>query len=177
MSRSLINPLRQSESVVADHVEITLGKRRGLLAQSIPAMLVFLSLSSITRAELTPEWVRRVPVGTSLTSGIAGIHVESDGVSYITGISGPSSNTDITTVSLAPDGSIRWSQTWGSPESGGDQARGITLSQSGILCVVGNTPGPDQFANLLILAYDADTGALLKTIRYRSGPGSSASSP
>ena len=55
MSRSLINPLRQSESAVADHVEITLGKRRGLLAQSIPAMLVFLSLSYITRAELTPE--------------------------------------------------------------------------------------------------------------------------
>ena len=57
MSRSLINPLRQSESAVADHVEITLGKRRGLLAQSIPAMLVFLTLSYITRAELTPEWV------------------------------------------------------------------------------------------------------------------------
>ena len=66
MSRSLITPLRQSESAVADHVEITLEKRRCLLAQSIPAMLVFLSLSYITRAELTPEWVRRVPVVTDL---------------------------------------------------------------------------------------------------------------
>jgi len=138
----------------------------------ILATLVFLSLPLVARAELAPEWVTRVPVGTSLTSGIAGIQVEPDGVSYITGISGPSSNTDITTVSMAPDGSIRWSQTWGSPNSGSDQARGIAVG-NGIVYVVGNTPGPDQFANVLILEYDADAGTLLKAIRYRSGPGNS----
>jgi hypothetical protein len=112
-------------------------------------------------------------VGTSLTAGIAGIYVEPDGVSYITGISGPSSATDITTVSIAPDGSVRWSETWGSPNFGADQARGITLGPNRTLYVVGNTPGPDQFANVLILAYDADTGTLLKATKYRSGPGTS----
>ena len=142
-----------------------------LLALAIVVAVTCLAAES--RAELTPEWVSRVPVGTALTAGIAGIHVDPDGVSYITGISGPSSNTDITTVSFAPDGSIRWSQTWDSGDSGADQARGITMGPNGVLYVVGNTPGPDDFANLLILAYDAASGALLNTIQYRSAPGRS----
>lgn len=137
------------------------------------AVLAGFCLAGEMRAELSPEWITRVPAGTSLTAGIAGIQVEADGVSYITGISGPSSNTDITTTSIAADGSIRWSQTWGSSGSGSDQARGIAIGPNGIIYVVGNTPGPDQFANVLILAYDADTGALLNAIRYRSGPGRS----
>lgn len=136
-------------------------------------VLVLTGLAGGLRAELSPEWVSRVPVGTALGAGPAGIHVDPDGVSYITGISGPSSNTDVTTVSFAPDGSVRWSQTFDSGNSGADQARGITMGPGGILYVVGNTPGPDAFANVLILAYDAATGALLNTIKYRSGPGRS----
>ena len=130
-------------------------------------------LSGTSNAQLTPEWVSRVPVGNSLSAGIAGTHVDPDGVSYITGTSGASPNTDITTVSFAPDGSTRWIQTWNSAGNGADQASGITKGANGVLYVVGNTPGPDQFANLLILAYDAATGALLNTIQYRSGPGRS----
>jgi len=114
--------------------------------------------------------VSRVPVGTSLSSGTAGIYVDPDGVSYITGTSG-SSNTDITTVSFAPDGSTRWTRTFGSPNSGADIASGITKGSNGILYVVGSTPGPNQFANLLILSYDAATGTLLNKIKYSSGPG------
>ena len=142
----------------------------GLIA--MVAGLALMSLSSQEgRAELSPEWVSRVPLGTSLTAGPAGIYVDPDGVSYITGISGPSSNADITTVSFAPDGSTRWSQTFNSGGSNADQVRGITKSVDGILYVVGNTPGPGSFANVLILGYDANTGALLKTIKYSTGPG------
>ena len=136
------------------------------------AGLAFAGLDTVEiRAELSPEWVSRVPVGTSLTSGPAGIYVDPDGVSYITGISGPSSNTDITTVSFAPDGSTRWSKTFNSGGMNADQVRGITKSAGGIVYVVGNTPGPGSFANVLILGYDANTGALLKTIKFSSGPG------
>jgi hypothetical protein len=130
-------------------------------------------LSGTSNAQLTPEWISRVPVGNSLSAGTAAIHVDPDGVSYITGISGPSPNTDITTASFAPDGSTRWMQTWNSPGNGADQASGITMGPNGVIYVVGNTPGPDNFANLLILAYDAATGALLNTIQFRSGPGRS----
>src|SRR5262245_17079952 len=141
---------------------------RWFLLATMPA---FVALASEMRAELSPEWVTRVPVGTSLTSGPAGIYVDPDGVSYIAGISGPSSNTDITTVSIAPDGSIRWSRTFNSGGTKADQARGITKSADGIVYVVGNTPGPGSFANVLILGYDASTGALLTTIKFSSGPG------
>jgi len=126
---------------------------------------------SVSEAELTPEWISRVPVGTSLSSGTAGIYVDPDGVSYITGTSGSSSNTDITTVSFAPDGSTRWTQTWGSPGSGADIASGLTKGSNGVLYVVGSTPGPNNFANLLILAYDAANGSLLNRIQFSSGPG------
>jgi hypothetical protein len=132
-------------------------------------------LSVTGEAQLAPEWISRVPVGSALTAGIVGMHIDPDGVSYITGISGPSPNTDITTVSLAPDGSTRWSQTWNSPGSGADQARGLTRGPGNLLYVVGNTPGPDFFANILVLAYDATNGTLLRTIRYSSGPGNSES--
>ena len=127
-------------------------------------------LSGTGNAQLAPEWISRVPVGTSLSAGTAGIYVDPDGVSYITGTSG-ASNTDITTVSFAPDGSTRWTQTWGSPNSGADIASGITKGSNGILYVVGSTPGANFFANVLILAYDAATGSLLKKIQYSSGPG------
>ena len=132
-------------------------------------------LSVTGEAQLAPEWISRVPVGSALTAGIVGMYIDPDGVSYITGISGPSPNTDITTVSLAPDGSTRWSQTWNSPGSGADQARGLTRGPGNLLYVVGNTPGPDFFANILVLAYDATNGTLLRTIRYSSGPGNSES--
>ena len=127
-------------------------------------------LSLTSEAQLTPEWISRVPVGTSFSAGTAGIQVDQNGVSYITGTSG-ASNADIKTVSFAPDGSTRWTQTWGSPGNGADQASGITKGSNGVLYVVGNTPGPNDFANLLILAYDAATGALLNKIQYSSGPG------
>jgi hypothetical protein len=150
MIRSLVNPLGQFRPAAARN----LGRRailgRANFASFILVTLVFSSLALVARAELSPEWVTRVPVGTSLTSGIAGIYVDPDGVSYITGISGPSSNTDVTTVSIAADGSTRWSQTYNSGGSNSDQARGITKSADGIVYVVGNTPGPGSFANVLI---------------------------
>lgn len=132
----------------------------------LPATIAALTLlAPVSEAEFAPEWVSRVPLGSSLSSTPAGIHVDPDGVSYVTGIFGGSNDTDIKTVSFAPDGTTRWSQTWSGPR-GGDQARGITKGPNGVLYVVGNTLNRNAFANVLVLAYDAETGALLKTIIY-----------
>lgn len=132
-------------------------------------------LPAAVQAQLSPLWVSRVPLGTSASSAPAGIFVDPDGVSYITGTSGAGTSTDITTVSFAADGTTRWSQTYNSGGSAADQARGITKSADGVLYVVGNTPGPQSFANVLVLAYDAATGALLRTIKYSTAPGISES--
>ena len=153
--------LRTLEKIVVSRV-------RGI---ALVVVVGLTGLSGTGEAQLTPEWISRVPVGNSLSSGTAGIYVDPDGVSYITGTSGASGNTDITTVSFAPDGSTRWTQTWGSPNSGADIASGITKGSNGILYVVGSTPGANFFANLLILTYDAATGSLLNKIQYSSGPG------
>lgn len=130
---------------------------------------------SAVQAQLAPAWVSRVALGTALTDGPAGIYVDPDGTSYITGTAGAGPNTDITTTSFAPDGTLRWSQTWNSAGSGADQASGITKGSNGVLYVVGNTPGPQSFANALVLAYDAANGTLLNTIQYSSGAGISES--
>ena len=50
--------------------------------------LAWSCLAATSPAQLSPEWVSRVPVGTSLSAGTAGIYVDPDGVSYITGTSG-----------------------------------------------------------------------------------------
>ena len=122
-------------------------------------------------AELTPEWLARLPVGSSLSAGMAGILVDAAGVSYITGISGPSSNTDITTAAYAPDGALLWSKTYNGPQNWHDQSRAITLGPGGVVYVTGNTPGPGSYARVLVLAYDAVTGTLLNSFEYTSGPG------
>ena len=148
--------------------EMVVSTVRGIVLVTVVGLT---GLSATSNAQLSPEWISRVPVGTSLSAGTAGIYVDPDGVSYITGTSGASSNTDITTVSFAPDGSTRWTQTFGSPNSGADIASAITKGSNGVLYVVGSTPGANNFSNVLILAYNAATGSLLHKIRYSSGPG------
>jgi len=143
----------------ATHVAIAVATLVGVAAGAAPA-------------DLAPEWVARLPVGASLTAGIAGIVVDAAGVSYVTGISGSSSNTDITTAAFRPDGSLLWSRTFNGRADWHDQARGIALGP-GVLYVTGNTPGPGSYANVLLLAYDTATGNLLNTVQYSSAPNTS----
>jgi len=133
---------------------------------------LFLLGTTLVRADFSPLWISRVPAGTSLGAGTAGIHVDPDGVSYVTGTVGSSSVNDIKTTSFAPDGSTRWTHTYDSGKTG-DQAHGIARGPGNLLYVVGNTPGPNDFAQVLILIYDATNGTLLNTIKYSSGPGRS----
>lgn len=147
-----------------------IGIREVLLVLALT--LTFTAIKPTVRAELSPDWISRVPLGTSLGAGPAGIHVDPDGVSYVTGTAGSSSVNDIKTVSFAPDGTTRWSHTYDSGNSG-DQVHGIARGPGNLLYVVGNTPGPNDFAQVLVLIYDATNGALLNTIKYSSGPGRS----
>jgi len=129
----------------------------------LATLLAGLAFSAPARGEFAPLWTSRVPAGTSLGSGTAGFHVDPDGISYVTGIVGSSSVNDIQTTSFEADGSTRWSVTYDSGKSG-DQARGLARGPDNLLYVVGNTPGPNDFANVLVLVYDVTNGALLKTM-------------
>lgn len=149
-------------------------KRTGVSSRTLIPALALLLIGGIGRgaaAELSPEWISRLQVGMALSAGVAGMVVDADGVSYITGTSGSTSNTDITTASFATDGTLLWSHVFDGPESWHDQARGLTLGSDGILYVTGNTPAPSGHANVLLLRYDAATGALLSTLQYSSGAG------
>lgn len=144
-----------------------------LLNARVVAVTVVMSVAVRAGAEptsLVPEWLNRLPVGASLTAGIAGIVVDAAGTSYITGTSGSSSNTDITTAAYGTDGSLLWSRSFNGPGNWHDQARGIALGPGGVLYVTGNTPGPGSYAQVLLLAYDAATGSLLNAVQYSSGP-------
>jgi len=142
---------------------------RGLALGSAATGL--LATGGVLNAQLTPEWVTRLPVGTSLIAGLKATVIDGAGVTYITGIHGSSSNTDIITAAYDPDGSLIWQRSFNGPGNWHDQSRGIALGPGGVLWVCGNTPGPGSYANVLALKYDAATGNLLHTLQYSSGPG------
>lgn len=118
----------------------------------------------------SPEWIARLPVGTTLTSGLQGMVVDAAGVIYVTGNTGSSSNTDIVTAAFDATGTLLWSHVFDGPARWHDQARGLALGPGGSLYVTGNTPGLGSYANVLLLQYDIASGALRNTVQYSSGP-------
>ena len=144
---------------------------RFIRSVSLAALALVALAAAAEPAVLNPQWVTRVPAGASFTAGAMGMVVDAGGVTYVTGNTGASADTDIKTSALAPDGSVLWTRTWDGPENGPDQARGIALGPGGVLYVVGNTPGPGSWARVSLLAYQAATGNLLGATEYTSGPG------
>jgi len=131
-----------------------------------------LALCTTAPADLIPDWIARVPVGTSLSAGLMDMVVDAAGNTYVTGVSGfPSSYTDILTAAFAPDGTLLWSHTYNGTANWHDQSRGIALGPGNTLYVCGNTPGPNFFANVLLLKFNSTTGALLNTVQFSNGPG------
>jgi hypothetical protein len=135
-----------------------------ILRSALGALLV----AGAPRADIFPEWISSFPLGASLSAGLGGLVVDPAGVSYLTGTGGTSSNTDVVTVAFNPDGTVLWSSVFDGVEAWHDQARGIALGPDGVVWVTGNTPGPLSYANVLLLKYDAATGALLTTVQYSS---------
>jgi len=126
------------------------------------------------QADLSPDWIAKLPVGTSLAAGIAGTTGDAGGVTYVTGTTGgPTGYTDVVTAAFAPDGALLWSRTFDGPVHWNDQGHAIALGPGGVVWVAGNTPGPEFFAQVLLLAYDATSGAQLQAIQWSSGPGTS----
>jgi hypothetical protein len=129
-----------------------------------------LAASSSASAQLTPGWMERVPLGTSLRAGMSGLVVDDAGVTYVTGTGGPSSNTDIVTAAIGADGALLWEATYDGPVSWIDQSRDICLAPGGVVYVTGSTPRPTFESQVVLLKYDAATGALLDSVLYASGP-------
>jgi hypothetical protein len=139
-------------------------------SRTVVLTALLLSGAAGASAELQPEWIARLPMGTAIGAGLYGIAIDPDGTSYVTGIAGASWNTDVLTAAFAPDGSLLWSHAWDGPAQGLDQARGIGLGGDGHLYVTGNTPGPGSYANLLVLEYDPATGTLIDVIQLPAAP-------
>lgn len=142
------------------------------IARRSVAALTFLSLPAF--AQLTPEWIATLPVGTSLSSGIGDYVVDEAGIVYVTGTTGSGPfGLDVVTAAIGPNGSLLWQVTYDGPLHGFDLASGIARGPGGVLYVTGHTQGPDFFANVLLLKYAAATGALLDSVVWSSGPATS----
>ncbi|MBL1215983.1 MAG: hypothetical protein D8M59_00640 [Planctomycetes bacterium] len=139
------------------------------LARRLFACSAAVCAAAQVSAEIAPEWVARLPVGSSLSAGIQDMVTDAAGVSYVTGVNGPSYNTDAYTAAIGPDGTKLWEHAYNGTLDWHDQARGICLGPGGIVYVVGNAPGTGKYANVLLLKYDAASGALLNTVQYSSG--------
>src|SRR5688572_16933372 len=127
-------------------------------------------LAQRAAAELEPEWVTYLSIGSALLDGLTDMVVDPSGVTYVTGIAGPPDNTDVITAAIRSDGTLLWQRIFNGPANWHDQGAAIALGPGGMVWVSGNTPGPDSFANVLVLGYDAASGTLLHTTQYSSGP-------
>lgn len=135
---------------------------------SLALAAILTAVCGSARADLTHEWAAGIPVGAALGAGLGGFTVDAAGTSYVTGIAGSSSNTDVVTAAFASDGTMLWSHVFDGAESWHDQARGIALGADGRLYVCGNTPNSMHYAKVLVLEYDPATGTLLDTMVYSS---------
>lgn len=120
-------------------------------------------------AQAAPEWIANLHLGPPLENGIRGLVVDAAGNTYVTATTGPSSNSDVVTAAWSPTGVLLWSHVWNGPANWHDQARGLVLAPNGMLWVTGNTPGPGSYANVLLLQYDAATGALQNIVQHSGG--------
>ncbi len=143
---------------------------RSRINVAIAALATIQLVATTARAELSPEWIAELPAGSALTAGLQGMVTDAQGVSYITGITGPSSNTDLVTAAFGPDGTLLWQDVFNGSADWHDQARGLGLGPGGVVYVTGNTPGPGSYANVLLLKYDAATGARLDVVQYSTAP-------
>ena len=102
---------------------------RPMLAATTPtlALLAALLAAPAAPADLTPQWLRRVPTSPSWHSGLTGIVVDGAGTTYAVGQTGDSNNSDILVTAIDAEGTQLWQRTWDGPEGWHDQARGITL--------------------------------------------------
>ena len=150
----------------------------------MPSTSTALSISAIVRraaatlavlagaagAQLTPEWISTLPVGTDLSAGLNAYVIDDAGITYVTGSKGgPIGYLDIVTAAFAPDGTLLWQRAFDGPKHWHDQSSAIALGPGGVLYVTGNTPNPDFYAETLLLEYDAATGNLLNTVVHSTG--------
>ena len=136
--------------------------------RTLSSLLTLALLAGTARGQLNLEWTSTVATGSALTSGLQATVVDAAGTTYVTGVTGVSSNTDVITAAFDTAGVLLWSATFDGPAAWHDQARDIALGPGGRVYVTGNTPGPGSYADVLVLEYDAATGALLNTIQYTS---------
>ena len=127
-------------------------------------------LTSAPRADIHPEWISALDLGTDLGSTIADMAVDAQGITYVTGTVGDANNTDVLTAAFDTDGSLLWSHRFDSPSQGSEQARGLALGPFAEVYVCGSTPGPFGFGQVLLLRYNALTGELQNDISYSSDP-------
>lgn len=135
---------------------------------SAAALGVFAAVASA--ADVTPEWVRRIPTGPSPYHGFPKIEVAAPGTTYLGGNTGSSNNTDVVTAAFDPAGNQVWTRTWDGAAAWHDQSRALVLGADGLVYVAGNTPGPGSYANVAVLGYEPATGTLVRTIQFSSGP-------
>ena len=155
------------QPVVASPSSLSRLRSRGRVGLSFVALAL---CAGAAHAELDREWISQIAAGASLGAGLQAMVVDEAGVSYVTGTGGSSGNTNVLTAAFGPDGTLLWSHEFDGPAGWHDQGRGITLAPGGVVYVVGNTPGVGNYADVLLLAYDAASGSLLNTVQYTSGP-------
>lgn len=143
--------------------------RRDRIRRSLGALGVLTAAGACSAQTLTPEWTARFGTVAGRSDTPIAMRVSPSGEVYMAGEAGPSFNRDVLVVKFRADGSVAWSATYDGPAAWHDQARDLALTPDGDVVVVGSTPGPQQFSDMLLLRLDGATGALVWERVYHRG--------
>jgi hypothetical protein len=103
--------------------------------------------------------------------------IDDEGYVYIIGsTAGTDEKTDYLTLCYAPDGTLKWAETYGGPVGDDDNGSLIALDGKGSVYVSGTSVGSLGEEEIATIKYDALQGNIIWDSRYGDGSPCSASS-
>ena len=146
------------------------GSRVRRVRVGIASAAVLASLVATTSTTQAATLVGDTTWGGQESEVTGGTALAPDGSTYLAGLtrsSGPSDQTQIFLVKIAPDDSITWQRTWNSPSAfSNDDAHDVAVAPDGSVYVTGQTLGT---AGDVVLLKFAPGGDLVWQQRWHGG--------
>ncbi len=142
----------------------TRGEAGGWWATILPALMLATTVllgvwTGTAAAQVAEEWVVRHDMG--MREFARAIVSDAAGNAYVTGDVDDSGNSDVVTIKYGPDGAVQWTARYDGPDHWSEFGLNVALDGAGSVLVVAQGGSNANWGEVVVLKYDANTGALL----------------
>jgi hypothetical protein len=109
------------------------------------------------------------PLGSDSADVGRAVAVDSSGNVFVTGETGTNGNKDIVTLKYKSMGQLQWASTYQASTGSPDDAKGIAITPTGDVFVLGQTTGSYADEDIVVLMYRGTDGALVWSDQYDAG--------